>query len=87
MITWLIKSTNEFRVETMSDVEEFHQKLQDKAADGGFTLTSFSWSAKEKKQGGEVIDEWFIVKVTFVFNDAKEPEQPFNSVEYCKSIE
>ena len=82
MITWLIKSTNEFRVETMSDVEEFHQKLQDKAADGGFTLTSFSWAEKFVKEKGEVVDSYFSVKCTFQFNELKEPEKPFTDVDY-----
>lgn len=82
MIKWLIKSQNEFRLETMSDVEEFHKEMQRKAADEGYTLSSFSWIKREKKQGGEIVDEWYIVKVAFVFNDAKEPENQFSKVDY-----
>lgn len=82
MIKWLIKSQNEFRLETMTDVEEFHKEMQRQAADEGYTLSSFSWTKREKKEKGEVIDEWFIVKVAFVFNDGKEPENPFTKVEY-----
>ena len=87
MVTWLIKATNEFRVETMDDVENFHKKLQNMALDGDFTLTGFSWKSQEKKQGGEIIDEWFVVKATFVFNDAKDPENLFTDVEYHKTLE
>ena len=82
MIKWLIKSQNEFRLETMTDVEEFHKEMQKKAADEGYTLSSFSWTKREKKQGGEIVDEWYIVKVAFIFNDAKEPENQFSKVEY-----
>lgn len=82
MITWLIKSTNEFRLETMSDVEFFHKKLQDMAADGGFLLSSFSWAEKFVKEKGEVVDSYFSVKCTFVFNELKEPENPFTAVEF-----
>lgn len=82
MIKWLLKSTNEFRIETMSDVEDFHQEMQDMAANEGFNLASFSWVKKEKKQGGEIVDEYFVVKVSFTFNDAKDPENQFSRVEY-----
>lgn len=82
MIKWLSKSTNEYRIETMDDVETFHEQMQEEARDGGYNLASFSWTKKEKKSGGEVVDEWFLVKVTFIFNDPKEPELPFNGVEY-----
>lgn len=82
MIKWLIKSQNEYRLETMTDVEEFHQKMQQEAADNGYTLSTFSWTKREKKEKGEIVDEWFIVKVTFVFNDSKDPENLFTKVEY-----
>lgn len=82
MITWLIKSTNEYRVDTMEEVEQFHKKLQDKARDEGYTLASFSWTKKEVKASGEVVDEYFVVKVANAFNEAKDPDKPFLSVEY-----
>lgn len=82
MIKWLIKSQNEYRIETMSDVEEFHKQMQNEASDNGYTLSSFSWTEKEVKEKGEVVDSYYQVKVTFVFNVLKDPENPFNSVEY-----
>lgn len=82
MIKWLIKSTNEFRVETMSDVEEFHKNLQNMAADGGYTLTNFAWAEKFVKEKGEVVDSYFSVKCTFQFNELKDPENPFTDVDY-----
>lgn len=82
MIKWLIKSQNEFRLETMSDVEEFHKEMQRKAADEGYTLSSFSWMEKEVKEKGEVVDTYYQVKTTFIFNTLKDPENPFTKVEY-----
>ena len=84
MITWVLKNTAEYRVDTMAEVEDFHKKLQTLAADDGYTLSSFSWTKKEIKSQGEVVDEYFIVKVQNVFNDAKEPENPFLKVEFPK---
>lgn len=82
MIKWLIKSQNEFRVETMSDVEAFHKDLQEKASNEGYTLSSFSWVEKEIKEKGEVVDTYYQVKCTFIFNAIKDPENPFTKVEY-----
>ena len=84
MITWVLKNTAEYRVDTMAEVEDFNKKLQTDAAENGYTLSSFSWVKKEVKSGGEVIDEYFIVKASNVFNDAKEPENAFLKVEFPK---
>ena len=46
MITWVLKNTTEYRVDTMSDVEEFHKKLQEEANENGYNLTGFSWTKK-----------------------------------------
>lgn len=86
MIKWLIKSTNEFRLDTMEDVETFHKDLQKEASTNGYTLTNFSWKEVEKKSKGEVIESWFIVKYTFVFNDSKAPENLFTHIEYTENI-
>lgn len=82
MIKWLIKSQNEYRLETMSDVEQFHKEMQAKAADEGYTLSSFSWVEREVKEKGEVVDTYYQVKTTFIFNTLKDPENPFSKVEY-----
>lgn len=83
MIKWLLKSTNEYRLETLSDVEEFHKQLQ-KQASNGYTLTSFSWSEKIKKSKEEILDQYFVVKYTFTFNDPKDPENTFSDISYEK---
>lgn len=83
MITWLIKSQNEYRIDTMLEVEEFHKYLQDKAADEGYTLSSFSWTEKQVRTKEEEYS-YFQVKATFTFNVLKDPENPFFKVEFPK---
>lgn len=85
MIKWLIKSTNEFRLDTMEDVEAFHKDLQKEASTNGYTLTNFSWAEKEVKSKGEVIESYFQVKYTFVFNNLKDPENAFFKAEFPSS--
>lgn len=82
MIKWLIKSTNEFRLESIEEVEQFHKELQQEASINGYTLTNFAWSEKEVKSKGEVIEVYYIVKYTFVFNNPKDPDKLFTEVFY-----
>lgn len=82
MIVYLIKSTNEVRIETMDEVEDFHKQLQEEAEENGYTLSSFSWSEKTVKAQGEVVDVYYQVKYQFVFNNLKEPEKVLDSIEY-----
>jgi hypothetical protein len=82
MIKWLVKSTNEIRIETKSEVDEFHKQLQDEADEMGCRITSWQEAEKQKKAGGEVVEEWFIVKYTLTFNDPKNPDVPLKSIEY-----
>lgn len=82
MIKYLIKSTNELRIETKPEVDEFHEKLQAEAADLNCRVTSWQEAEKQKKAGGEVVEEWFIVKYTLTFNDPKNPDVPLKSIEY-----
>ena len=82
MIKFLIKSTNELRLETKTDVDDFHREIEQQAADNGFTLSSWNETLKEKKQQGEIVEEYYIVKYTFSFNDPKEPERGSKNVEY-----
>lgn len=82
MLKYLIKSTNEIRVETKDEAERLHQIVNEEAMSNDWTLASWSETKKEKKSGGEIVEEWYIVKYTLVFNDAKDPERPMRSIEY-----
>lgn len=85
MMSWVIKNTTEYRLETMEEVESFHKKLQEQARFGGYTLTNFSWAEKEEKEKGEVVNTYFQVKCTFVFNTLKFPDKAFYKVEFPSS--
>lgn len=82
MIKWLIKSTNEIRIETKSEVDEFHVMVQEQANDLNCRLTNWQEAEKQKKAGGEVVEEWYIVKYTLTFNDPKDPETALKSIDY-----
>lgn len=81
-VHWVLKNVTEYRVDSMPEVEDFHKKLQKQAAENGYTLTAFSWTERAVKEKGEVVDTYYVVKATFVFNTAKEPENPFFKVEF-----
>lgn len=82
IMNWLIKSTNEFRVETLAGVDEFKANLYATANSLGATVSSFNVNLKEVKSKGEIIEEYYQVKYTLVFNELKAPENAFFSVEY-----
>lgn len=84
MITWLTKNVAEYRLETIDEVKQFEQDVRDKAAKENYTIAAFAYTRKEVKAKGEIIDEFFVIKVTSVFNDAKNPEKPFKDVEFTK---
>jgi hypothetical protein len=73
MIKYLLKNTAEYRIDDIEDVKKFHEQLQEQAKEGGYTLNSFSWSEKSSKLDGD-IEIYFVVKATFIFNVAKDPE-------------
>ena len=85
MIKWLLKNTTEYRVETMDDVEILHKELQKACEYEDYNLTAFSWTEKTSKVGGDDVEVYFVVKATYVFNTAKDPEFPYNDVSFSKA--
>lgn len=86
-VHWILKNTTEYRIDTMDEVEDFHKQLQEQAADGGYTLSSFSWTKKEIIKQGELFDEYYICKVQFFFNNPKETELPYFKVDFPRNDE
>ena len=82
MIKSLIKTTNEVRVETEDDADRFHKELQKEAEEIGCTLSTFTKTLRQKKSKGEVIDEYYQIKYTYVFNDIKEPYTYLDNIQY-----
>lgn len=65
----ILKVTEEYRAETEQEVKEMNEdfKAKAKSATQGFILNSFSYTKKEKKSKGEVIDDGYLVKVTKIY--------------------
>ena len=82
MIKSLIKATNEVRVETEEDADNFHKELQKEAEQLGCILSTFTKTLRQKKSKGEVIDEYYQIKYTYVFNDIKEPYTYLKNIQY-----
>ena len=82
---FLLKTTEEYWLSDLVTVESFHKELQQDAIDQDYQLTSFAYTEKPIKEGKEVVDSYFIVKVTKVFDVAKEPEgMPMETVNYVR---
>ena len=82
---FLLKTTEEYWLSDLVTVESFHKELQQDAIDQDYQLTSFAYTEKPIKEQKEVVDSYFIVKVTKVFDDAKEPEgMPMKTVNYVR---
>lgn len=69
---FLLKTTEEYWLTDLDTVKSFHKELQQDAIDQDYQLTSFAYTEKPIKEGKEVVDSYFIVKVVKVFDDAKE---------------
>lgn len=84
---FLLKTTEEYWLSDITTVESFHKELQQDAVNQGYQLTGFAYTEKPIKEGKEVVDSYFIVKVTKVFDDAKEPEGvPMETITYERRV-
>lgn len=70
---YLINVTETYR---MSSDEEAKQFLEQLKKDHHFDVLKYSSTKKERKQKGEIVDEWVRFTVTKAFNDEKEPDCP-----------
>lgn len=82
MIKYLIKATNEYRVETKEDADTLHKQLEEETTNNGWTLSGWAETYKTRKSQGEIVEEWYVCKSTIIFNDPKEPENELQSIEY-----
>lgn len=65
----LLKRTEEYRVNTEDEAKAAIETFTQEAKEKGYIVSSASYTYKEKKAKGEVIDYGYLVKVTKVFND------------------
>ena len=67
---YLIRTVEVYRLANEEEVKNFLEELK---ADGNFEIVKYSSQKKEKKEKGEVVDEWIRFEVVKSFNDEKEP--------------
>lgn len=71
MATYLIKTTEEHRADSSAEATELINAAK---ADSKYTLSKYSSVHKEKKSKGEVVDDYYMVTLVKVFDDAKDPQ-------------
>lgn len=62
-----LKVVEEYRAETEQEVKDMNERFKNAAHSEGYVLSAFSYTKKEKKSKGEIIDEGYLVKVTKVY--------------------
>lgn len=70
MANYLIKTTEEHRADSETEATALINAAK---ADSRYILAKYSSVKKERKQKGEIIDEYYMVTLVKVFDDPKEP--------------
>ena len=63
----LLKVVEEYRAESEQEVKEMNEQFKTEAKSEGYVLNAFSYTKKEKKKSGEIIDDGYLVKVAKVY--------------------
>ena len=63
----LLKVVEEYRAEGEQEVKEMNEQFKTEAKFEGYILNAFSYTKKEKKSKGEIIDDGYLVKVAKVY--------------------
>ena len=72
---YLLKVQNTYRVTTEGEALKLRERLRNES---NGNLIAFSYTIKQAKQKGEVVDEWFVCKATIEFNLEKECDRNIN---------
>lgn len=70
MAKYLISVTETYRVDTETEAAKI---IEEAKVDGKYVLSKYSSVKKERKQKGEIVDEWYKLTLTKVFDNEKEP--------------
>ena len=70
MAKYLIKTTEEHRADSEHEATELINAAKE---DGRYILSKYSSVKKERKAKGEIVDEYYLVTLVKVFDDAKDP--------------
>ena len=80
---YLVSTTEVYRVDDEASAASLIEKAKH---DSMYVLAKYSSVKKEKKQKGEIIDEWYQVSLTKKFNDEKDPISVVN-IKYGEPID
>ena len=78
MAKYLISTIETYRVDTEAEATK---AIEEAKNDSSYTLGKYTSEHKERKSKGEVVDEYWKLSLTKLFNDIKEPES-IVTVEY-----
>lgn len=70
MSKYLISVTETYRVDTEAEAAVL---IDEAKKDNKYDLKKYTSQKKERKQKGEIVDEWHQVVLTKIFDDEKEP--------------
>lgn len=70
MSKYLISTVETYRIDTEAEVKK---AIEEAKEDSSFILVKYTSEYKERKQKGEVIDEFYKLTLTKSFDDIKEP--------------
>ena len=70
MAKYLITTTEVYRVDTENEVENLIAEAKE---DTSLNLIKYNREHKQRKKGGEIIDEWYKVTLVKGFTDEKDP--------------
>ena len=80
---YLVSTTEVYRVDDEASATSLIEKAKH---DSMYELAKYSSVKKEKKQKGEIIDEWYQVSLIKKFNDEKDPISVVN-IKYGEQID
>ena len=75
MSKYLVSTTETYRVDTESEAT---RAIEEAKQDDSYVLGKYTSEHKERKSKGEVIDEYWKLTLTKLFNDIKEPDSIVN---------
>ena len=75
MSKYLVSTTETYRVDTENEATK---AIEEAKQDSSYVLGKYTSEHKERKSKGEVIDEYWKLTLTKLFNDIKEPDSIVN---------
>lgn len=73
MAKYLISTIETYRVDTEAEATK---AIEEAKNDSSYTLGKYTSEHKERKSKGEVVDEYWKLSLTKLFNDIKEADTP-----------